>query len=218
MKKTTLVPLFVALAVLLGLTVYTAFLVLSSGAPQRAHPSVPEDQQNLQFGPGPGGGRMGPGMMGQGGRPSQMGAFVNSEYDFLVHMIPHHEEAVITARTLKENTKNEEMKKFAEDIIRSQSEEIELMTTWLENWYPEEEHDIDYQPMMRNLENLEDAELDQVFLEDMIPHHMEAVMMSQQLLARGLAEHEEVASLARSIRNTQRDEIHMMRNWLLREF
>jgi len=163
-------------------------------------------------------GLMGPGMMGPSDWPRQMGAFVNSEYDFLVHMIPHHEEAVITARILKENTNNEEMKKFAEDIIRSQSEEIELMTTWLEDWYPEEEHDIGYQPMMRNLENLEDDELDQVFLEDMIPHHMEAVMMSQQLLTQGLAEHEEVASLARNIRNTQRDEIHMMRNWLLRDF
>ncbi len=215
MKKTTLVPLFVALAVLLGLTVYMTFLVLSSGAPQRAYPSVPEDKQNLQFGPGPGRGRMGPGMMGPGGRPRQMGAFVNSEYDFLVHMIPHHEEAVYTARILKENTKSEEMKRFAEDIIRTQSEEIELMTTWLEAWYPEEEHDIDYQPMMRDLENLEGEDLDRAFLEDMIPHHMEAVMMSQQLLVRGLAEHEEVASLARNIRDTQRDEIHMMNNWLL---
>jgi len=215
LKKTTIVPLFVALTVLLGLTVYMTFLVLSSGAPQRAYPSVPEDQQNLPFGIGPGRGRMGPGMMSPGGRPRQMGAFVNSEYDFLVHMIPHHEEAVITARILKENTTNEEMKNFAEDIIRTQSEEIELMTIWLEAWYPEEEHDIDYQPMMRDLENLEGEDLDRAFLEDMIPHHMEAVMMSQQLLVRGLAEHEEVASLARNIRNTQRNEIHMMRNWLL---
>ncbi len=214
MKKTTLVPLFVALAFLLGLTVYMSFLGFSSGAPQRAYLSEPEDQQNLQFGPGPGKGRMGPGMMGQGGRPRQMGAFVNSEYDFLVHMIPHHEEAIFTANILKENTEREEMKNFADDIIRTQSHEIEQMTTWLEAWYPEKEHDIDYQPMMRNLENLEGDELDQVFLEDMIPHHMEAIMMSQQLLARGLAEHEEVESLARNIRNTQRDEIHMMRNWM----
>ncbi len=67
---------------------------------------------------------------------------------------------------------------------------------------------------MRNLENLEGDALDRVFLEDMIPHHMTAVMMSQQLLARGLAEHEQVTVLARNIRDSQRDEIHMMRRWL----
>ena len=151
---------------------------------------------------------MGPGMM------RSMGVSVNSEYEFLVHMIPHHEEAILTAEILKENTEREEMKRFAEDIIRTQSEEIELMTAWLEAWYPEKDHHINYQPMMRDLENLTGGTLDRVFLEDMIPHHMEAVMMSQQLLSRGLAEHEEVASLARSIRNTQRDEIRMMRSWM----
>jgi len=108
------------------------------------------------------------------------------------------------------------MENFADEIIRTQSEEIEMMISWLEAWYPEKEHDIDYQPMMRNLENLEGEVLDRIFLEDMIFHHMEAVMMSQQFLSRKLAEHEEVNILARNIRNTQRQEIIMMRNWLAR--
>jgi uncharacterized membrane protein len=48
----------------------------------------------------------------------------------------------------------------------------------------------------------------------MIPHHMTAIMMSQQLLNRGLAEHEEVETLAVSIRDNQRNEIHLMMQWL----
>ena len=68
--------------------------------------------------------------------------------------------------------------------------------------------------MMRNIENLQGDALDRVFLEDMIPHHMAAVMMSQQLLSQGLAEHEQVAVLARSISDSQRNEIHMMMQWL----
>jgi len=209
LKKTTLAFLSVALVVLLGLAVYVTFLALGSGALHTC-PFVPDAQQNLQFTPR---GRMGPGMMGPGMmRP--MGAFVNSEYDFLVHMIPHHEEAISAAVVLRENTEREEMKKFADDIIRTQSQEIEQMTTWLATWYPEKDHDIDYHPMMRPLESLKGKELDQAFLEDMIPHHMEAVMMSQQLIARGLAEHEEVALLAINIRNNQRDEIHTMMNWI----
>ena len=41
----------------------------------------------------------------------------------------------------------------------------------------------------------------------MVGHHMAAVMMSQQLLMRGLDEHRAVADLARTIRDDQMDEI-----------
>jgi len=48
----------------------------------------------------------------------------------------------------------------------------------------------------------------------MVFHHMGAVMMSQQLIVQGLDEHREVYLLARSIRDSQRQEIFMMRDWL----
>jgi len=48
----------------------------------------------------------------------------------------------------------------------------------------------------------------------MVFHHMGAVMMSQQLIVQGLDEHCEVYLLARSIRDSQRQEIFMMRDWL----
>ncbi len=67
---------------------------------------------------------------------------------------------------------------------------------------------------MRDLEDLWGDELDEVFLEDMIGHHMAAVMMSQQLVVRGLAEHEDVEDLARSISTSQHAEILTMRRWL----
>lgn len=151
---------------------------------------------------------MGPGMM----RSSDV--FVDNEYEYLVHMIPHHREAIDNAEILKEYTERAEMETFAETIIQTQSEEIELMQNFLNEWYPNEPHEVEYEPMMGDYENLRGDELDQAFLQDMIPHHMEAVMMSQQLLMRGLAEHEEVAILARDIRNNQRDEIDQMDEWL----
>ena len=48
----------------------------------------------------------------------------------------------------------------------------------------------------------------------MIRHHMAAVMMSQQLLTRGLADHDHVNELARTIRDEQRAEILRMQRWL----
>ncbi|RCW78224.1 uncharacterized protein (DUF305 family) [Halanaerobium sp. DL-01] len=158
--------------------------------------------------PGPG---FGSGMMGMG--PGMMES-VDSEYEFLVKMIPHHEEAVYNAKILRDNTNREEMREFAEDIIEVQTSEIEEMEKYLEKWYPDRTNDYVYQPMMGNYEGLTGEELDFYFLEDMIFHHMGAVMMSQQLIVRGLDEHQEVYLLARNIRDSQRQEIFMMRNWL----
>ncbi len=211
MKKTVLIPLIIAVAILAVFTLYLfslTFWGLADGNQQQFCPFCPPGQTRIEDTQSRG---MGPGMMG---RETMMGTNVNSEFDFLVHMIPHHEEGVSTAIVIRDNTEREEMKSFAEDIIRTQSEEIELMKNWLEAWYPDQDHEGDYHPMMRELEGLESDELDRVFLEDMIIHHMEAVMMSQQLLRRNLAKHQEVETLAINIRNTQRNEIHMMRSWL----
>ena len=49
--------------------------------------------------------------------------------------------------------------------------------------------------------------LDRAFLTDMIPHHMGAVMMSQQLLGQGLAAHTELEPFARTVRDAQHAEI-----------
>lgn len=217
MKKTLLVLiiLLVAITTLLGLTVYSALFYYDNSASAPCCRLLTDQTEADQFDPGSrrGFGMMGPGMMGPG-MMDAMHVSIESEHDFLTHMIPHHQEAVDTAIYLRDNTERPEMKRFAEDIIKTQSVEIEQMTAWLETWYPHEQHSVEYQPMMRNLENLKGAALDRAFLQDMIPHHMSAVMMSQHLLAQGLAEHEEVAALAGSIRDSQRNEIHMMMQWL----
>jgi uncharacterized protein (DUF305 family) len=69
-------------------------------------------------------------------------------------------------------------------------------------------------PMMRDLTGLRGDALDRAFLADMIPHHMGAVMMSQQLLGQGLAAHTELEPFARTVRDAQHAEIVQMRGWL----
>lgn len=159
-------------------------------------------------------------VMAQSGRehrgfgPGGAMVLIESEYEFLIKMIPHHEEAVDNAKFLRDNTNRDQMKEFAENIIETQSNEIEEMEKYLDKWYPNRTNDYEYQPMMRNYDGLEAEELNEAFLEDMIFHHMEAVMMSQQLIMGELDEHEEVYLLAESIRDSQRQEIFMMKDWL----
>ncbi len=138
---------------------------------------------------------------------------VNSEFEYLSQMIPHHEEAIATARILLQRSDRPEMKQFARDIIRVQGAEIQQMQTWLKQWYPNQRNARTYTPMMRELGQLRGNALDQAFLQDMIMHHMGAVMMSHQLLNRGLVQHDPVRPFAQNIANTQWAEIQQMRIW-----
>ena len=187
----------------------TLFLVLAAIAASGCNDSSMRGPMAPgQMMPGGPGGMAGP----TGGGMTDM--FVASEFDYLVQMIPHHEEAVATARLLQAGTARQEMRDFAATIIRTQSAEVAQMRAWLDEWYPGRETAVTYRPMMRELSGLTGSAIDRAFLEDMIPHHMMAVMMSQQLLVRGLADHQAVVPFATVIRDTQQAEIRMMHQWL----
>jgi uncharacterized protein (DUF305 family) len=145
------------------------------------------------------------------------GAEVRSEYLYLAEMVAHHREAVAAAEELR-RSERAELRSFGESIVTTQSAQIRLMQGWLADWYPDRPGRVEYHPMMRDLTGLTGDRLDRTFLRDMIGHHMAAVMMSQQLLMRGLADHPEVVSLAREIRDEQHAEIFRMQSWLWQWF
>lgn len=158
----------------------------------------------------PGMGMSGMGMSGMG----MSGMAVQDEFGYLAMMIPHHEEAIRNGRLLLAGTDRPEMRAFATSIVETQTREVEQMRGWLASWYPGRDAAVDYAPMMRDLTGLRGDALDRAFLEDMIPHHMGAVMMSQQLLGQGLAAHTELEPFARTVRDAQHVEIVQMRGWL----
>ncbi len=143
-----------------------------------------------------------------GGMPHSM---VTSEAEYLVEMVVHHEDAIEAASELSRSD-HPRMRALGEAIVASQTAQVEQMNAWLTAWYPDAP-EADYEPMMSDLTGLSGDRLDRVFLRDMVPHHMMAVMLSQQLLVSGIAEHEDVAALARTIRDDQRAEIWLMIRW-----
>ena len=145
--------------------------------------------------------------------PRQM-MMIGSEFDYLSQMMPHHEEAVVTAKQILAGSKRKQMQIFAAKIIKVQSAEINKMREWTVQWYPKQISTFMYQPMMRDLSKLSGDAFDQVFLEDMIMHHYMAVMMSQQLIMHGNATHKEVNVFAKTVRDTQMQEIRTMQSWL----
>ena len=151
----------------------------------------------------------GMGMMGGGMGHGMM--MVATEKEFLTEMIPHHEEAVTTAKeVLARGATTPEIKTLVEGIITAQEKEIADMKSWYQAWYgtpytPSGK----YEPMMRDLTKLSGVELDKVFLEDMIMHHMGAIMMAHSV--QGVTEHKEVETLSKAIIESQSKEIQQMR-------
>lgn len=93
------------------------------------------DHEDQSFGTHHSMGGMMSGMM-----PSMMGNFTSGsdtkyEQVWLESMIIHHQGALHMTEELLDRTDRPELIEFGEKIIDTQSEEIETMQTWLNNWF-----------------------------------------------------------------------------------
>lgn len=154
------------------------------------------------------------------------------EADFIRMMVPHHEGAVEMAKIAQERAEHPEIKQMAEDILTTQSSEIEQMRGWLKEWYGSEEipsmsempmlegmpdmghgHGMDAMDMQAEVEKLRNAAepFDLAFLTAMIDHHQSAIDAAR--VAQEKAQRLEVKEMAEAILKTQQAEIDQMTEW-----
>lgn len=86
--------------------------------------------------------RMGGGMMSgsgmhMGGKEDMQTLENANDFDkaFIEAMIPHHQLAVMMAQMLRSGTNKSEMLSLSNNIIESQSKEIQEMQEWYKSWY-----------------------------------------------------------------------------------
>lgn len=148
-----------------------------------------------------------------------------SEYNaadetFVTGMIPHHEQAVEMADILLDKDGvDDRVVALAERIKDAQQPEIDLMTSWLDEWGVDHdmggmdhgEHGGDGMMSDDDMAALEAAsgqEASALFLEQMIEHHEGAIEMSQQELDNG--QNPDAVELAQQIIDAQTAEITEM--------
>ena len=150
----------------------------------------------------------------------------SAPYDlqFIDTMTHHHEGALAMARMALEKSSNAELKTFAQKIIDDQKREIAEMKTLRDKWYAgaPPAKNMEMPGMQESMKMMQSGEMekmmraagrdfDLVFLDMMIPHHRDAVAMSQD--ARKKAEHAEIKTLADRIIEAQNAEIKQMTDW-----
>ncbi len=153
------------------------------------------------------------------------------DLQFIDQMIMHHQGAIMSSEHMIADSERAELRQLAENIQKSQSEQIEQMRAWREQWYPDAEPtsempDSAQMDGMMGSAHMEEMmgeghtqegmmssdATDSMFLRMMIPHHQSAIDISEQALER--AEHPELRELARKIIDEQTAEIGLMEGYL----
>jgi uncharacterized protein (DUF305 family) len=134
------------------------------------------------------------------------------EIKFMEGMIDHHMMAVMMAEMCLEKAIHSELVQQCQEIIATQSQEIEMMQTWLMEWYG-----IEYMPDMQMGEMMghmmmDPAQFEVWFMKKMIGHHATAIKEAETCLEK--AYHPELLSMCQDIIVTQAMEIDLMQSWL----
>ena len=190
----------------------------------RAAPGAMMGGQGSMMGGGQGS-TMGGGMMGimmadhatmQSMMSGEVGGDPAQPFDlrFLDQMVPHHQMAVHSAQAMIATSERPELRDLARRIIIAQQAEIEQMGQWRSAWFPE----APAAPTMTMMSDRQgsmmgdQAQMDRLFLEMMIPHHEAAISMAHQALDE--SQRPEIRALADAIISSQTAEISEMQGYL----
>lgn len=155
-----------------------------------------------------------------GGEDGDTAAGGGTEVDaaFASEMAPHHISAIKMARVAQDRAEHPEIKQLADDIVSSQSSEIETLTAITDRLGEGDPDALGLSDEMMGMDmtmdaaELETAEpFDREFIDMMVPHHQSAILMARAELENG--SDSEAMALAEDIIAAQSREIEEMNEW-----
>lgn len=155
-------------------------------------------------------GEMQHGGMQHGGTQTSSAPF---DAQFIDSMTEHHQGAISMARQALNESQRMEIKQLAQNIISSQQQEVDQMTTWRKQWYPDVPSTGGMGMEMGDMDVSADTSrpFDQRFISAMIAHHEGAIAMANE--AQTKAEHAEIKDLAAAIIKAQEAEVAQLKAW-----
>jgi uncharacterized protein (DUF305 family) len=160
-------------------------------------------------------------------RGMEMGSFdEDRQFDlqFIDEMIVHHQMAIISSEHMISDSERPELRQLAKNIQESQAEQIDQMQEWRDEWYPDAGRTSSMPGGMMgetrgpgmmggSMHGMAGTDAtDAAFLRMMIPHHQQAIDMSEEALDE--ADHPELRELAKKIIAEQSAEIELMQGYL----
>lgn len=149
-------------------------------------------------------------IMDQGSMPASNAPF---DAQFIDSMTEHHRNAITMAQQALKESQRPEIKQLAQNIVATQQQEIDQMTAWRKQWYPDLKPTGGMGMSMGDMQIAGDANkpFDQRFITAMIAHHQSAITMAKD--AQTKAEHPEIKQLAAAIIKAQEAEVAQMQQW-----
>ena len=147
----------------------------------------------------------------------------DADVEFATQMIPHHEQALDMVAMTEGRDLSPEFADLTQAMKAAQSDEIGLMTSWLDSWGVDPATaESDHMAMMHDdsmgmmtdddlaaLRGSAPAGFESMWLTMMIQHHEGAITMAEDQLANGMDA--DVRALATAIVSAQQDEIAQMK-------
>lgn len=139
---------------------------------------------------------------------------IKDDKDFIMGMIPHHQEAVDVSEIIVKRSKNSEVKKTAQEIVNVQKKEIAMLQGWLKDWYGEDyTENSEYKAMMAtDYQAFPVEDIDAQYYSEMIAHHEGAIDMAKQIQSK--TERTEIKEFTDAVIDTQSKEVDMMKKFL----
>ena len=148
---------------------------------------------------------------------SGMSNGIKDDQSFLENMIPHHEEAVTSSTKVIATTTDIELKAFANNVIKAQTNEIKDMKTWYKTWFNKEyTPNSNYMAMMNGMNNKTGKDLDKEYTKGMIEHHGGAIDMAKKI--QMITKRPEIIKLSNDIITSQSSEVGILKNWLMNKY
>ncbi len=154
-------------------------------------------------------------------------ADANYDLRFIDGMMMHHKGAVAMAKEALEKSQRPEIKQLANNIIEAQNKEIAQMKQWRTAWYPKaSQQPVAYgganksvmpmsakqqESMMSQDLGAADDKFNLRFLNAMIPHHEDALVMAKDAISKSTRP--EIKQLNQDILTSQQAEIKQMQQW-----